>query len=242
MKNIAYILLALLLFGCAKENRWDCFKSYGAEKTEVRELAEFDAIYIDNRIDMIYRFDSTYRAEIRFGENIIQHIKTEVSEGNLTITNNSTCNWVRDLSKRPLVTIYAPEFSYMENRCSGDITFRDTLKTNSFEYDQWESNGIARFLIVSDFTRVSMHVGYCDMEISGRTEVAEFYSASAGRLMARGFLSPVTLSNNSSIQNMELSAIEYLYAEVNGSGSIFYSGDPDVIDSNISGSGTVAPL
>jgi len=242
MKKGLYIWAVFLLLGCAKENRWDCFKSSGDEVTENRGLSAFNSIYVEDRIDVIFKVDSVYRAEVKFGENIIHHIETDVSDGSLSISNNATCNWVRDLSKRPEVTIYAPEISQLENRCSGDITFADTLKTESFAYDQWECNGNAKLLIISNFTRITMHVGHCDVSVSGQTESAEFYSAAVGRLRARNFISPVTLSNNSSIQDMELYASGYLYAEINESGSILYSGEPETVDIEINGEGSVEPL
>jgi hypothetical protein len=242
MKRTATIMLVILLAGCAKENRWDCFKSYGDEITEERILDPFHSVHVKDRVDVEFHRDSIYRVEVRFGENIIEHIESRVEAGELHISNVATCNWVRDLSKRPLVRIYAPDLSYFENRCSGDIHFADTLYTDKFRYEQWESNGNVTLLLNTDFTEIQMHVGYCDVTVYGRTSVAELYSLSNGRLNARGFISPVTLSNNSSIQNIKLYAGEYLYAEVNGSGSIFYVGDPEVIDTSISGSGTVESL
>jgi len=78
--------------------------------------------------------------------------------------------------------------------------------------------------------------------VSGSTSQAELYSASVGRLRARNLISPVTLSNNTSIQDIELYATDYLYAEINLYGDIKYDGEPEVIDENISGAGKLLPL
>jgi hypothetical protein len=242
MKRVIIISLFLITAACGKENRWDCFKSYGDKTTEIRTPGEFDSIFLESNIDVEYLYSTDFRIEVVFGDNIIGHIKTDVENGELKISNETTCNWVRDLSKRPLVKIYAPTLSYMENRCSGDITFIDTLRSDEFIYDQWECNGVANILVDNDRTVIKMHVGYCDVTISGQTDQAEFYSASVGRLGARNLISPITLSNNTSIQDMEVYAADYLYAEINLNGDIRYAGEPEEIDENISGSGILSPL
>ncbi len=242
MRRVIIISLFLITAGCAKENRWDCFKSYGEKTTDSRVLGEFDSVFLESNLDVEYRYSTDFRVEVVFGDNIIEHIKTKVENRELKISNETTCNWVRDLSKRPLVKIYAPTLSYMENRCSGDITFVDTLRSDEFMYEQWECNGVANFLVKNELTAIIMHVGYCDVAVSGFTSQAELYSASVGRLRARNLISPVTLSNNSSIQDMELYAADYLYAEINLNGDIKYAGEPEVIDENISGEGKLSPL
>jgi hypothetical protein len=242
MRRIFVIFIFLITAGCGKENRWDCFKSYGDEITESRSIGDFDSVFLESNIDIEYRYADDYRVEVVFGENIIEHIKTKVESGALKISNEATCNWVRDLSKRPLIKIFAPTLSYMENRCSGDITFFDTLHSNEFVYEQWESNGVANFLVENDLTVITMHVGFCEVTIKGITAQAELYSASTGRLRAKHLISPVTLSNNSSVQDIELYASDYLYAEINLGGNIKYAGEPGTIDQNISGSGELLPF
>jgi hypothetical protein len=191
---------------------------------------------------MEYYFSPDYRVEVIFGENIIDHVKTEIKNGELRISNDAKCNWVRDLSKHPLIRVYAPSFNRLENRCSGDITFKDTLKSEQFHYDQWECNGVAILLLENALTAISMHVGYCDVFANGTTNQAELYTAAAGRLRASRLISPVTLTNNSSFQNMEVYAEDYLYAEINESGNTKYAGEPEEIDSVISGSGNLQEL
>lgn len=243
MRRSVYILfVGLLLLGCSKENRWDCFTSLGSIKSEFREVGEFHSIYISDRIDLEYRRSEDYRVEVIFGENILKHIKTDVSDGALTISNDARCNWVRDLSEHPLVRISAPSFDYFENRSTGDITFIDTLETVAFKYEQWESNGVAKLKVKNQETELVMHVGYCEIEIEGITELAQLYSAAVGKLKASKLQSPVTLANNAAIQEMRLFASEYLFAAINSSGDILYDGDPELIETDIVGSGSVSPL
>lgn len=242
MRSAWIISVFMLCVACGKDNRWDCVKSYGDEITESRALGEFDSVFLETNIDVEYRHATDYRLEVVFGENIIDHIKTKVENGALKISNEATCNWVRDLGKRPLIRIYAPTLVYMENRSSGDITFRDTLRSSEFLYEQWESNGVASLLVKNELTAIVMHVGFCDVSVAGITALAELYSASTGKLRAKNLISTVTLSNNSSVQDMELYASEYLYAEINLKGDIKYAGEPANIETRLNGSGKVVEL
>jgi hypothetical protein len=241
-KYLIISILGLLFFGCAKDNRWDCFTSYGHKKTEVRQLSEFSAIFLSDRIDMEYYQADDYRVEVVFGDNVIKHINTEVKDGELRISNDATCNWVRDLSKHPLVKVFAPSFTYIENRSAGDITFRDTLEAVDFKYEQWESNGVASLLVENETTEIVMHVGFCEVEARGISEQVGLYSAAVGELDASNLITPVTLANNSSIQPMRLYASDYLYAEINARGDIRYAGEPQAIETAGAGTGNLTPL
>ncbi|MCH2214525.1 MAG: DUF2807 domain-containing protein [Flavobacteriales bacterium] len=242
MKKVFYIVFLLICTGCAKENRWDCFKSLGDERIENRKLDSFSKVFVEDRVDIEYYHSENYRVEVIFGENIIDLIKTKVENEELTISNSSTCNFVRDLSKHPVVKIYAPTFNYLENRCSGDITFRDTLRSSSFTYEQWESNGVATFLLKNELTKITMHVGFCEVIVKGHTDQSELYSAAVGKLQAENLISPQAFVNNTSIQDIAVYAENYLYGEVNDRGNIKYGGDPINIEKVLNGEGNLIPL
>ena len=220
----------------------DCFKSSGDEETETRVVGSFSRVFVEDRIDVEYYYSEDYRVEVVFGENIIELIKTKVENEDLKISNNTTCNVVRDLSRHPLVKIYAPHFEYLENRSSGDITFIDTLSSEEFKYEQWESNGVASFLVKNDLTQIVMHVGFCEVTIKGTTDRAELYSAAVGKLEARNLISPGAFVNNTSIQDISVYAEDYLYGEINSRGNIKYTGDPNTIDQAVNGEGNLIPF
>ncbi len=238
--HITSILSILLLWACSKDEA-GCFTSYGDTVTEIRTLDPFDAIYLEGRIDVDYRFDSTYRAEVVFGDNLIAQIKTDQSGSALYVSNETKCNGLRDPGKVPKITIYAPKFSYMENQLSGDLTFRDTLRAPVFKYEQWQSNGEITLVLVTDTARIFAHVGYTHILAVGLTDVAELYTGSSGPLDALGLIARVVLSNNSSVQDLTLYADEYLFGYIGRSGSIRYAGDPEMVETNVVGTGNVEP-
>lgn len=238
-KHIGWMAALLVAAGCAKENRWDCVTGMGDMGTESRSLAPFASVYTQDRIDVDYRYDSLYRAEVRFGENLLKHIETEVVDGELRLQNTATCNWVRDLSTYPKVTLYAPAFSHLENRGNGDILFMDTLRSAQFHYTSYDSNGKVDLLLRCSEVEIVKHTGHCDLEVRGVTDLAQLYNAGVGRLEARRLRSPNTLVNNSSFQDMGVYSSGYLYVTLSRQGNVCYSGEPDLIEKEISGSGQV---
>ena len=242
MKRGFYIAITfLVLCSCNKEESWDCLKSLGDETTQTRYPGNFDRVFLSDKINLDYRYADSCFLEVRFGENIQHHIQTQVEGNSLYISNEATCNWVRSLKIIPQVTIYAPSLSYLSNSSSATITMQDTLVSNDFLYEQWGSNGKAHLLVRTDSTRVYAHTGYTDINVSGRTSYAGLYNASVGKLDASHLVSDITIVNNTSLQDLPCVAQHYLFGEINLSGNILYSGDPEDIDTSINGSGRVLP-
>lgn len=242
MKAVSLIIVLALLAGCEKDNQWDCFTSYGEDMAETRNLEPFTEIYTDDKIDIIYRYSDSYSVDVHFGDKVIKHIETSVSNQSLKITNNAKCNWVRDLSKKPKVIVYAPAFSLLENHGVGDIVFEDTLHTEEFTYDQWHSNGSVVLILNVNLSRIIMNTGASDVLVTGFSDESRAYSSCSGKLDAAGLKSDVTLVNNSSIQDMKVHAGSYLFGKITKSGDIKYAGEPSAIDTDILGTGTVHPL
>lgn len=239
MRKIIWIFSVFLFFSCSEEK--ECFTGYGDTITETRDVEPFSAVYLSGRVDVDYRRASDYRIEVTFGDKIIQSIKTEVDAGILRVSNETTCNWLRDPGKFPKITLFAPDFVYLENRLSGDLTFRDTLLVESFKYEQWESNGEIKLLLHTDTARIYAHVGYTRLEVVGTTDRAEIYTGSSGPVLAHELRAQTVLSNNSSIQDLTVYSGEYLYGFIGRTGDILYSGDPATVEKTIVGTGEVKP-
>ncbi len=241
-KALLLIPLLLILTACEKENRWDCFTSMGDDKTESRSLNAFTAVYLEDKIDLEYRYAPEYRAEVTFGENIVEHIKTEVRDGALHIANEARCNWVRDLSEKPKITLFAPTFDYMENMGTGDVTFTDTLYTETLTYEEWQANGEVKLLIKTAQANIYKHTGNTLLEVYGTTEQASIYNASTGKLDATGLISAYVECNNSSIQDLKVYSSGYLFGIIYLRGDIRYDGNPLQIEQVLIGSGRVKPV
>jgi hypothetical protein len=234
--------LCLVLAACEKENRFDCFTSMGPVETELRALPPFTEVHAYHRIDIVYRRDTAYRAEVRFGRNVVHHIATDVRDGALYIDNNARCNWVRSLKVVPQVVLYAPTLRYFANRNSGSLHFADTLIANKLTYEEWQANGTKNLLVQADTAQIYKHTGSSLLTARGLATRAELYNASTGPLYAEDLKSPITNSRSNSIQPLHVYASVYLFAILSGRGDIRYAGNPAQIDKVVQGTGRIAPL
>lgn len=243
MKRIHFIWLLILIItaSCDRDSGSNCTRTLGDEITEIRYPGTFSRIYAADKININYRYADTCYVEVTYGKNIIGQIETSVSLSTLTIADNSTCNFIRSLSIVPEVTVFAPTLNNIDNQSSGDITTLDTLKSNFFQYEQFKANGEIKLILLTDTAQIYIHTGYSGVTVKGKTYKAALYNRSSGKLDAHEFKAENTFVNNSSIQDIHCVAGNYLYGEINLSGNIYYSGDPVQVETNIFGTGTVAP-
>lgn len=240
MKHKIYILLLAVFFcSCKKENNRDCITSMGDEITEVRPSYDFDKIYLTDKVNVEYRYADTCFVEVIFGKNVISHIKTPVKDRTLYIRNEGTCQWVRSLKKIPLVRIYAPTLSYIYNTSSAELNFADTLKAVEFMYEQKNANGNVNLLTQTQRIKIYAHTGYTGVRVSGQTQHAGLYSAATGKMNASALIADTAIVNNSSIQDINCVATTYLFGEINLSGNILYTGEPQLVETSIHGTGRV---
>lgn len=245
MKRLLHISLLIFIgtfhLGCDKSEGWDCFKKAGDTITETRQLGGFVNVYAEGKLNIEYHYATVAYVEVTFGENIIADIETNVEGGSLYISNETKCNWTRNMSKTALVGIYAPTLNLFENQIAGDIQFIDTLYSDVFEYDHWNANGEVSMLLNANTVKISAHTGYANISVVGDCQNTELYSGAVCIFEAQELKASSASVNNSSTYNISCYSSGYLYGNVNLSGDIVYSGNPDQIDTDIQGSGTVRP-
>jgi hypothetical protein len=96
MKKIIYICFCVLLFACDSENANDCFQKSGSIVTEEIDLITFTKIKVNRDVELILKEGVTQQVIIETGENLLNDIELSVANNRLVITENNTCNFVRD--------------------------------------------------------------------------------------------------------------------------------------------------
>ena len=244
-RSIPWIFVALVfvgISGCNKENAPDCFQSAGEETTVRRALDEFSEIELHDYV-FIELYDSTERSiEITGPRNLLNDIVTDVRDHRLEIRNDNTCNWVRSFKHRITVRIYAPSFDRIENFGTGDITSINPLHQPVFELDNRHAAGLVHLHLEVDTARIRTHTGVADVLLTGNADVAEYFEQGYGWIDARNFHAQQAYANNSSVNNIYLDASQYFFGVLYFSGNIYYGGNPLQVDSDVQGSGQIAPL
>lgn len=97
MNKIVYSLLVLVLFwSCDSENANDCFQQSGAIITQEFDLPVFTKIRVNRDVSLVLKEGPVQQVQVETGENLLNDIELTVSGDWLTITDNNSCNFVRD--------------------------------------------------------------------------------------------------------------------------------------------------
>jgi hypothetical protein len=135
MKRLAYIaFIVCCIVSCSEDNR--CLKSLGDPATVVDYLAlPFDKIRVEDRIKMRLIQDSSQAGKIILHgpENLLSSIGRDVKDGELTLTNNNTCNFLRSFDYSLDVDVYISTLSMLKVESIAEVTIKETLAFDRLE-------------------------------------------------------------------------------------------------------------
>jgi len=232
-----WVVPLISLIGCNKESAPDCFKKAGPDKTEVRMISAFQRIELRDYIQYELVDSTVQMIEIEAPANLISKIRSDVTDGTLLIENRTTCNFVRSFKHRVRVRIYSPEFTDIQNYATGDVRSVNTLNASYFKIDNRNAAGTIDVRVNVDSASVFTHTGVCDVVLMVTANQVKLFAQGVGFIDASGLQSNFAFVNNSSINDVHVKTLGYLYAFIQYSGNILVYGSPQSIDSDLEGTG-----
>lgn len=235
MKKWMY-LSVLFVFACNSEDANDCFQTSGEIIQEEVTIPDFERILVNRDIELILTQADDYKVTIETGENLISDVKVEVVENQLVLTDNNTCNYVRDYG---ITKVYLEVPNVIEIR-------------NSSQYEV-SSNGILNFpnlrLVSEDFNEnieftvgdFRLTVNSEDLEIisnnissfyiDGITEdlFVGFFSGS-GRFEGENLIAQNIGINHRGSNDMIVNPVESLTGIIRGTGDVIAVNEPPVVN------------
>jgi Putative auto-transporter adhesin, head GIN domain len=187
----------------------------GNRKTEKRELKSFNAIESSGAYEVSITCQKPVSFEIEADDNILPLIKTEVRDGILYVTSDQEYH----TSKSPALRISLPDLSRVANHGAGEVSIADT---NSSDL-KIESTGAA------------------DINAAGKAKSVTISSTGAGKIDTSKLTAEKASVTVTGAANVDVYASDQLDVTVSGVGNISYSGNPKVVNKNISGIGSVNP-
>lgn len=136
-RSLLSIFLALLFIHCEKP--LDCVKSSGPMKSKLYTGLSFTKVLVNQGVSVVITQGDDYLVEVRSGENLINDIEVTVSGDRLTLSDNTTCNWVRDYGETT-VYITAPNLTDIYSKTGLDIRSNGTLTYDSLHLTALDSN------------------------------------------------------------------------------------------------------
>lgn len=173
MKVVSIVLLFLMVYSCAPEDRPDCFQSSGTRERRLISVLPFSRIRVEEGIELVVKQGDQLKVESEGGKNLLNEVTAIVEEGRLILRNDNSCQWIRGNNDPIRITIQTPVLT--EIRTATQYAIR--------------SEGILSFpslaLISEDFTEnTDITVGIFDLDVA--TEKLTVVSNNISSFFIRG--------------------------------------------------------
>ena len=238
-KKITLGLIVLLATNSVNAQWWggngEKIKGNGKVVTVTRTTSDYDGIGVGGSFDVILVQGKEGNITIEGEENIIPYIETEVKGNNLEIKFKKNTN-IRT-TKRLTVTVPYTDIDKVSLGGSGNISNEGTIKATDLKISLGGSGNIS-LKVDSDEVKSSIG-GSGNIKLNGSTNEFKCSIAGSGSIKAYELTADTlnaTIAGSGSISTTVKTKIK---ANVVGSGSIYYKGNPKYVDSKTVGSGDI---
>lgn len=233
-----------------------CSPAYSQRET--RTVSSFNKISFGIAADLYLTQGNTQKLELEGNKDDLDKIETEVVGGQLKI-HIKDYHWFNWNMGTVSVYITAPEINEVSLGGSGKITGTNTIKSTDMRVSvsgsgklQMDLNCDNLKLDVSGSGRMdlSVNTGDIDEDISGSGSInlkgnaanADLEISGSGKLEAADLQVKAYTIHISGSGRGNISVSDAITANISGSGSILYKGNPDKVISKVSGSGKVRKM
>jgi hypothetical protein len=233
------LLIAIVPFGCKKENLCDCVKGTGEQVMETREISGFKRLHVEDHINVFITEDPQFSVKVSAGKHLIKLVKTELDGDELNIRNDNKCNSLRSYKKSINVYIHMPVLKYILHDGSGRIESINTITTDTFDLRTRSSGDIE--LSINNGKLLTHLGGTGDMILSGFTGEHACYATGNGFIHAERLNTGYTWIFSNTTGNAYLDASNLLIVLLHSTGDVYYKPTPSTIQSTVTGTGQLLP-
>ncbi|MCA0133333.1 head GIN domain-containing protein [Winogradskyella alexanderae] len=244
MKRIIYIAI-VLLFACDSESANDCFQTSGDIIQVEVEVTDFDEILVNRDIELIIKQAQDYKVTVETGENLLNDVEVEVIGNRLILTDNNTCNFVRDFGITK-VYVEAPDLSEIRTSSQYDVSSDGILNFTDLTLQSEDFNGGSEFT-VGDFRMqidaqqlsiISNNISFFYIEGEVDELFIGFFSGS-GRFEGQNLIAQDVDINHRGSNDMIINPQQSLTGVIRGTGDVISLNEPPMVDVSILYTGTL---
>lgn len=114
MKKIVYLIGLIFCFACDSESSYDCIQTAGDLVQQEFTVAAFDKILVNRDVELIIK-QGPQSIIVETGSNLLNDVSVEVVGDRLILTDDNTCNFVRDVG---ITRVFVTVPNLTEIRCS----------------------------------------------------------------------------------------------------------------------------
>ncbi|MDY0779709.1 head GIN domain-containing protein [Tenacibaculum sp. IB213877] len=238
MKKVLLITFTLLIgISTNAQGWWSSKKVKGNGKviTEKRPVDDFDDVSVGGSFDVILVDGKEGQVTIEGEENIMPYIITEVKGGTLKIKHKDNVN-IRT-TRRLTVTVPFEKIDGISLGGSGNVIAKKRIKSDKVSFAIGGSGDIEADV---DANSVNSSIGGSgSIKLKGNTENFKCSIAGSGSVKAYDLKTDNLKASIAGSGSVQTSVTHKIDANVVGSGSVYYKGNPKYIDTNSVGSGDV---
>lgn len=230
------VLLILILFSTLSIQT---LSALGAEKTENRNLKNFDAIKVSSGIDLYVRMGDEESVRIEADKDDIDDIKTEVRDGTLRIYVKSRNNWFNWGFSRPRKAFVTVKSLKEINASAGsDVKSENTLEGDIVKVRASSGSDVDLDLY---YKTVELDASSgSDARLRGKVKTFVAEASSGSDIKARELQVAIGKLKASSGSDINVTVTDELYAKASSGADIRYYGNPNIRDTDTSSGGDVA--
>ncbi|RYD87592.1 MAG: DUF2807 domain-containing protein, partial [Sphingobacteriales bacterium] len=208
-----------------------------AYSTEDRHLTGFREVSVAGSFDVYITQGSAESVKVDAPDDVIGRIVTEVKGGVLKIyTKSGDSNWSWG-NKKMVIYVTAKDLTNINLSGSGDIFFKDGIKTSSLKLSV---NGSGDILGKVDVQTLESSVsGSGDIKVSGRAVNSSVKVVGSGDFTGGDLVTSTTAVKVVGSGDARVNASQKVDASVAGSGDVHYTGGAKEVNKSVAGSGDI---
>lgn len=216
------------------------------QSSETRDLPEFSGISLHNSIHVIIEQGNRQSVRLEGPEDVLEEITTEVNGDRLVIGNEDDgfWSWTRQVFSDDYddVTLYITleELEELSVSGSGEVTGEGVFQAEDLHV-KVSGSGSVSLHTEADFVEADIS-GSGAITLEGKSETVESSISGSGKLTAENLETEKHTARISGSGRCTIYVTEEIDASISGSGRIRYKGNPQVVNTNISGSGSVQKI
>lgn len=229
-------MISVLMLACNSEQAGDCFQTTGSIIQQEVSVSNFDKILVNRAIELIIKEGAEQKVIIETGKNLLNDVEAVVIDGKLILTDNNSCNYVRDYGitkvyvTSPNITEIRSSTQY-DVRSDGVLTYPNlTILAEDYSAPGTFTNGNFKFQIDNvTFKLVFNNLSNC--YISGKTNNLNItFAAGTSRFEGANLVAQnVTLWNRSS-NDMIVNPQQSLTGKISGTGNVISVTHPPIVE------------
>lgn len=232
LHTLLLLFISLTITACNKNGFGPCIRGNDDEDSQSRALAAFSKIDFQMEGDLIIRKAPENRIVIEGNSNQIAEVKSSIENGKLKVYSDR-CLKNTDFK----FVVYTDQLEEIKLSGSGNARAEDNFDAEKLNI---ELSGSGKISAKSESDQITVKVsGSGDVHLEGSCSDFGAQISGSGKIHGYPLVSEKASVNISGSGNLEIFVSSELNANISGSGGVRYKGNPDKVNSSISGSGKV---